>query len=144
MLQRSLITATCMLAFTALTASTAAALVVTAIGGGTNDNNVSCTYQCTSPAGGCTGTWQQTGFTAGPPPSATESCPGANGNISCSVTANKGATATNVAACFLSAVPKAACTGVLCGKQNQYCVYLSPNGNAYCVGPTAPPGGAGQ
>jgi hypothetical protein len=147
MLQRSLITATCMLAFAALTSSTATALVTAPInpGGGTQTCSSSCSA---SDMADCTGgTWTQSNYKAGPPPSATESCTSPANAVSCTVTGtsnnySSGSTAANqtgakqLAGCFAQklATNKVTCTSVTCGARQQFCITLSyPSGAAYCT-----------
>src|ERR1700677_4912502 len=87
MLLRSLITATCTLAFTALTATRATALVTSPVSGG---GSLTCSSDCTAAQEAlCTGgTWSQSNYSATPPPSsATEACTSPANAVSCTVTA---------------------------------------------------------
>jgi hypothetical protein len=152
MLQRPMITTTCVLAFVALTVSTAAA-VVTALPGGTGPGGgaVTCTTPCTpQQAAKCaSGNWIQGGLTKGPNgTTATESCQGQSG-ITCTVAVTGGQLAggqtgaAQIQGCFLGLLQanNVACGFGLCGKKQQFCVYLTANGPPSCISTTAPSGG---
>jgi hypothetical protein len=147
MLQRSLITTACMLAFTALTASTATALVTQV------SNNLTCSYSCNPAASNCTsGLWTQSnpGTDATGQPTATETCVSPAGASVCTVTITGGIPSggqqggTQVSLCFVNQLvaTQQPCLAGLCGKKKQFCVQPSPGGGSgYCTSPVAPTGG---